>query len=495
MKTKSTSQSAPARRSFGEGGFFNLRVLIGLFVAVAGVVLALLGFGAFSAASNAQAQQNYAITNPTDPLVPPGFDCSKIPELGIDKQENMRAGAIMIACGVAEGGSAPAGGTTASSTFSKLINNLLPAPLFIGGSDVDVILPDSTYPKVTQSESMEWGGPNNTWVVNYNDSRTSSGCYSGLSYSTDNGATWHAGQPLCSGHGTNFGDPIVVYNARLGLWFAGDLATGCGGQGIGLWTSPDGVTWTTGACAHNGTQDDRESMWVDNNPASPFYGRMYISYNDFAIGGGALYVTYSDNGTTWIVVQLNPGFIRDIQVTGDLQGGGNVYVATMNEGGGGLTTRQNVMYRSTNGGVSWTSSNAGPSFQGPGRATSGYFALVFSSIWRHMGWGEPAASGNVVSLDYAVCGQNVVCSGASDHGDVYYIRSTDAGLTWGTPVKLNTDTWTAMQWQPSLTATQGGMLFASWYDGREANGGSALHRAVGSPHPCFRRRDGGSVDR
>jgi len=422
MKRKSASRSA----------FFNLRVLIGLCMVLAGVFLALLGLGAFSAitASSAQAQQKHKIINVEG--LPPGFDCSTIHEKGIDKMENFRAGAIMIACGEAQGGSAPGTGTSANSIFSRLIQNLLPEPLFIGGGDVDVILPDGAFLKVTQSESMEWGGPNNTWVVNYNDSRTSGGCYSGLSYSTDNGTTWHAGQPLCSDHGTNFGDPIVVYNARLGMWFAGDLATGCGGQGIGLWTSPDGITWSVGACAHNGGSDDRESMWVDNNPASPFYGRMYISYNDFNIGGGALYVTYSDNGTTWTQVQLNPGFIRDIQVTGDLQGGGRVYVATMDEGGGGLTTRQNVMYRSTDGGVTWTSSNAGPAFQGPGRATSGYFALAFSTIWRHMGWGEPAASGNVVSLDYAACGQNVVCSGATDHGDIYYIRSTDAGLTWGT---------------------------------------------------------------
>src|SRR5437660_4332072 len=489
MKKNSTSRSAPARHSFSEGGFFNLRLLIGLCVVLAGVFLALLGLGAFSVitASSAQAQQKQRIIDIEG--LPSGFDCSTIPEKGIDKQENLRAGLIMIACGEAEGGS-----PSPAERFSQFIQNLLPAPLFIGGTDVDVILPDAAYPKVTQSESMEWGGPNNTWVVNYNDSRTSSGCYSGLSYSTDNGATWHAGQPLCSGHSTNFGDPIVVYNARLGMWFAGDLATGCGGQGIGLWTSANGVTWSTGACAHNGGNDDRESMWVDNNPASPFYGRMYISYNDFNIGGGALYVTYSHNGTAWTAVQLNPGFIRDIQVTGDLQGSGRVYVASMNEGGGGLTTRQNVMYRSTNGGVSWTSSNAGPAFQGPGRATSGYFALVFSSIWRHMGWGEPAASGNVVSLDYAACGQNVVCSGASDHGDVYYIRSTDAGLTWGTPVKLNTDTGTAMQWQPSLTATQGGMPFASWDDEREVNSGADRDCAVGSPNPCYRRWGRVSLD-
>jgi hypothetical protein len=99
MKKNSTSESAPARRCPGEGGFFNLRVLIGLLVFLAGVFLALLGFGVFSA----QAQQNRTIiTQSADPLVPAGFDCSRIRELGIDKQENLRAGAIMIACGRAQ---------------------------------------------------------------------------------------------------------------------------------------------------------------------------------------------------------------------------------------------------------------------------------------------------------------------------------------------------------------------------------------------------------
>jgi hypothetical protein len=353
---KRTSQSA----------FFNLRVLIALLVTLTGVSLALLAFGTFAvpAASTTQAQQSYTTINSVDALIPPGFDCSKIPELGIDKQENMRAGLIMIACGLAQGGSASAGGSPGSGIFFGLIHNLLLAPSFIGGPDFDVILPDGTYPKVTQSESMAWGGPNNTWVVNYVDSRTSN-CYSGLSYSTDNGSTWTAGQPFCSGHGTNLGGPIVVYNAHLGMWFAGDLATGCGGEAIGLWTSPDGVTWTAGACAHNGSLDDRESMWVDNNPASLFYGRMYVSFNNFAVGGGALQVVYSDNGTAWTgPVTLNGSLIRDIQITGDLQGSGRVYVAAMNEGGGGLTTRQNVMYRSTD------AASPGPAAT-PGRPSKG----------------------------------------------------------------------------------------------------------------------------
>ena len=117
MKKKSTSQSAPARRSPGEGGFFNLRILLASVFCLAGVFIALLGFGAFSA----QAQQNHSIINQSiDPLVPAMFDCSKIHELGIDKQENMRAGAIMIYCGEAQGGAASPG-----HSFSRLVQTLL----------------------------------------------------------------------------------------------------------------------------------------------------------------------------------------------------------------------------------------------------------------------------------------------------------------------------------------------------------------------------------
>ncbi|MGH3514255.1 MAG: hypothetical protein ACRDRB_18580, partial [Pseudonocardiaceae bacterium] len=480
MKKKSSSRSA----------FFNLRVLIGLLIITTGLSLALFAanpFGRSSAASTGKTQQQTQ-TAPSSidlSILPPGFDCSQVYSMGYNKQENFRAGLIMMACGL-DGGSASSGSTSGSSRFSRLIQNLLPAPLFIGGSDVDVILPDSSFPKVTQSESMEWSGPSNTSVVNYNDSRTSPSCYSGLSYSTDNGTTWHASQPLCSGHGTNFGDPIVVYNAHLGMWFAGDLATGCGGQGVGLWTSPNGVTWTTGACAHSGSSDDRESMWVDNNPSSPFYGRMYVSLNNFAVGGGALQIVYSDNGTTWTTVQLNPSFIRDVQVTGDLQGSGRVYVASMNEEGGGLTTRQNVMYRSTDGGATWANSPTGPTFPAPGRvdcSANSYFVCMFGTdAWRHMGWGEPAANGNVVSLDYAAHGTG------ADLGDIYYVRSTDFGVTWGTPVKLNTDSGTALQWQPSMTATNAGVLFASWYDQREVNGGADLNCTAGNAaQNCYRR--------
>ncbi|PYL50420.1 MAG: hypothetical protein DMF33_12875, partial [Verrucomicrobia bacterium] len=45
-----------------------------------------------------------------------------------------------------------------------------------------------------------------------------------------------------------------------------------------------------------------------------------------------------------------------------------------------------------------------------------------------------------------------------------------------------------MQWQPSLAAGANGALFASWYDGREVNGGADLNCTAGlSTQNCYRR--------
>src|SRR5260370_16203134 len=231
MKKKSASQSAPARRSLGEGGFFNLRVLIGLLTVLAGVFLALLGFGAFSA----QAQQKPGIiANSTAPLVPNGFDCSKIHALGMDRQENMRAGAIMIACGEAQGG-AP----SVLETVSQAIQRTL-APSAFGGTDVDLITGTETSPDITQSETFSWTNPDNPdqIVVAYNDSRgrfSNPINISGASVSTDGGTTFTrltrtTGQ---SPFADTLGDPVMLFNKPSQTWFAIFLDAGCGGQGVG----------------------------------------------------------------------------------------------------------------------------------------------------------------------------------------------------------------------------------------------------------------------
>ena len=377
MKKKSASQSA----------FFNLRVLIGLFTVLAGVFLALLGFGT----AQAQQKKKATISSSIDPLVPAMVDCARIKDLGIDKQENHRAGAIMIFCGEAEGGKhSPAG------AFSKFIQDLLPAPLAYGGADVDLITGTETSPNITQSETFTSVNPDNPnhIVVAYNDSRGRNANpinISGASVSTDGGTTFTR-LTAASGQSpfpNTFGDPVVLYHKPSGTWLTVWLDGACGGQGLGGFKSttpwdPSPASWTH-FCVHNAGSDDRESGAVDNNPASPFANRLYISWNDFGQSQQIRSTFSSDGGTTWSApVNVTNTFIRNVQITVD-KVNGDVYIAGMDEMGGGLTNRANKIFRSTDGGATWANTYTGPTFAGPGRSASGFFATMYGSppYWRH----------------------------------------------------------------------------------------------------------------
>jgi len=392
----------------------------------------------------------------------------------------------MIACGEAQGGT-----PSASGALFEAIKNAL-APLAYGASDVDLVTGTETSPNVTQSETFTASNPDNPnkIVVAYNDSRgrnVSPINISGASVSTDGGTTFSR---LTTGSGQSpfsntVGDPVILYNRPTGTWFTIWLDGGCGGQGLGGYksTTPAKANSWTHYCIHSNNNDDRESGWADNNPSSPFYGRMYTSWNDFNVGGGALFVRYStDRGLTWTNArQITTGtpFIRDVQITGDLATG-DVYIAGMNEGGGGFPHNDsNLIFRSTDGGNTWSNTYSGPSFPGPGVTAVGYFACMFTDgggYWRHEGWGEPAALNGVVHYVYAQHGTG------SDPGDVYYIRSTDRGQTFSAPLKLNSDATTRPQWQPNLSVSSSGTVFAAWYDARES--GSCTRGNAGVP--CYR---------
>src|SRR5581483_1526573 len=493
MKKKSTSQSA----------FLNLRLLIGLVVSLTGA--SLLAIGAFATgkplARAAQAKHvvdtsaaKYQVrTKPgISPLIPAMFDCSKIRQFGIDKMENFRAGAIMIFCGQAKGGD-PETGLANSSAFSKLVQNLT-APLVYGSTDVDLVTGTENFPNITQSETFSTANPDdpNQVVVAYNDSRGINAnplVISSLSVSSDGGTTFTrvtnaSGQ---SPFPNTFGDPVVLYNKPTQTWFTVWL-DGNGGCTLGGFKSTDPAdpdSWTH-FCVHPSGGDDRESGWADNDPSSPFFGNMYISWNDFNVGAGALVVSRStDNGSTWssaITVANTGTFIRNTQITGDLAGSGTLYIAGMDEGGGGFPHNDtNLIFKSTDGGATWSNTYTGPPFPGPGVTSAGYFACMFNDInigpyWRHEGWGEPAAHGNFVHLVYSQHGAG------SDPGDVFYIRSTDGGVTFGAPLKLNTDSTTRPQWQANLSVSPSGTLLATWYDAREST-----DCIVGDENtPCYR---------
>ena len=266
MKKKSASKSA----------FFNLRVLIGLFIALAGISLALVGLDTFAAnrASNAQAQQGPKIINV--PGLPPGFDCATIHEKGIDKMEGLKWGLIMIACGESLGGGqreVQLPWLHASPSLSK--NCCRP---WLGAADVDLITGTETSPNITQSETYTHANPDNPQqiVVAYNDSKARPTTISpAVSVSTDGGLTFTRPQ-------RQWFQPVRQYLWRPGYFVSQadpDLVHGVDGDGAAVGRvqvdHSGGPTSWTHFCVHSGG-DDRESGWADNNPTSPFWNNVRL---------------------------------------------------------------------------------------------------------------------------------------------------------------------------------------------------------------------------
>jgi len=75
--------------------------------------------------------------------------------------------------------------------------------------------------------------------------------------------------------------------------------------------------------------------------------------------------------------------------------------------------------------------------------------------------------GNVYAL------ASVVRSSTSDPGDVMFVKSTDGGLTWSLPIRVNDDTVTYnYQWFGTMSVAPNGRIDVIWLDTRDAAPGS-----------------------
>ena len=250
MKKKSASQSA----------FFNLRVLVGLFIGLVGVSLALLATANPLKPNVASSQQKYKVTTKSQyisPLVPPGFDCSSIHELGLDKMENLRAGAIMIFCGLAKGGEPDEGG--GYQCVQQPCTNLT-APVTYGGTTWIWLLGRKALRTLFSRRHtlrLTRITPTRSSSLTTTLEAPTTNNFSGASVSNDGGLTFTrlttaSGQ---SPFANTFGDPVILYNKPSQTWFTIWIDAGCGGWRHWADTSPprpmDPNSWTH-FCVHNG---------------------------------------------------------------------------------------------------------------------------------------------------------------------------------------------------------------------------------------------------
>ena len=357
----------------------------------------------------------------------------------------------------------------------KPATETLAAPF--AGTDILINDPALDVGGTTQSETSV-AAFGNVVCAAWNDSGEGVGTaafsgFSGFGVSSDGGQTFSDRGPIPLGTGgdTNFGDPSLAYSVRDGVFYYAALSS----IGLSLWRSVnDCQTFEYVGPIHAGNGDDKELIFVDNTPSSPFYGRIHVGWTDFNAFPDLNVTSYSDDGgLTWspTVTLFGSGFAGQ-GMWPAVAPNGDVYMALVNRSTGPGGTQDQWIYKSVDGGNTYVqATDIGTDQLSPEDAASssdcGRQALNghvrnLSSPQIVIGPDATAPAGYVIHSVYPYDSDGA----GADASNVFYRRSVDGAATWSAEIKLNDDATTTDQWFPALGISETGNLVASWYDRR-----------------------------
>jgi hypothetical protein len=282
----------------------------------------------------------------------------------------------------------------------------------------------------------------------------------GWGYTTDGGVHWTFPGVL---QNNVFRSDPVTQSDQTGNFFYLSLQSTWPTQTFycdDLWRSTNGgQTWTEQS-PDRSAGGDKAWLTIDktNGPGHGFQYQAYDSAN--CAGTNAAFQRSTNGGMTWQNGVLLPN--SPIYGTLDVDTNGNVFVGGWT-GGTGFRC-----LRSSNAQIAGqtptfdrnTAVNLGGGLLYPGAIyPEGLAGQVFLAVDRSGG----ATNNNI----YMLC--SVQPSGRSTT-DVMFVRSTDGGLTFSAPVKINDDPFNPSKWHwfGTFSVAPNGRLDAVWYDSRNA---------------------------
>lgn len=291
-------------------------------------------------------------------------------------------------------------------------------------------------------------------------------------YSADGGTTW--GQttlPLVLNDSLH-SDPTVDWTSDGTAW-----ATTIGIQGAGAtlqlraYRSNDGgATWTFDATlSGNQTNTDKQMMWVDHSPTSPFKDRIYVIWHN---GLPAFVNRRTGPAGAWQVpIQVSGAETTGTAIGGDIKTNsfGDVFAFWPDTG-----SRKLLVAKSTNGGAQFSPPvTIATAFRGYDIGVPSFAsrrALVYLS-----GAAYRAPTKNLVYAIWTNLTGVAGCSGQADEPGtniaspcktrIWFCRSTDGGATWGAPQMINNQASLNDQFNPWLVVDEtSGLLVVAYYD-------------------------------
>ena len=341
------------------------------------------------------------------------------------------------------------------------------------GPDILLISGGST----TQSENSVFIDPNNnqTALVSNNSTIGSSVQGTNALFSFDGGNTWVGGTGGAGGN--NSGDPAAAISLG-GTSYIGHIAPGFK-QGVSVSTN-NGASWTVNSVSTAAGLLDKNHLWVDNSAGSPFQGRVYSAWTNF--GGAAnnqIEIARSlNNGTTWspavnisaavgagshnqgVNIQTGPnGEVYAVWAIYDAFPARETAIGFSSSADGGVTWTPAVRIFNNILGVRWQ-----PGF--PGSLPNPHGKNMRSNSFPGM---AVDISGGPNDGTIYITWANIGVPGINTGPDVsiYVSSSTDGGLTWSIPVRVNTDPVGNRQYFPWITCDPtNGNLSVIFYDDR-----------------------------